>query len=156
MALLSPTGGVVLDAAACSVAKTANRLRLRERRPIGSWCVGTGNVRWNTDELRGASVEFLGAERFGQEVICAELHGARVLLLLPGCRENDARQVAPSLIAAHGREDVEATEVRHHQVEQYEADVGFAFEGFDRFTSIVGECDVKRTLLELHFDDAAD
>ena len=46
--------------------------------------------------------------------------------------------------------------MRHHEIEQHETDVGFAFEHLERFATVVGKRDAKRALLELHLDDAAD
>ena len=66
------------------------------------------------------------------------------------------RQVAPAIVGAHGGEHVEPAEVRHHEVEQDEADVGLALEHLERLAAVVGERDAKRALLELHLDDAAD
>ena len=64
--------------------------------------------------------------------------------------------VAPPIVVAHGGEHVEAAEVRHHQIEQDETDVGLALEHLERFASVIRERDAKRSLLELHLDDAAD
>lgn len=77
-----------------------------------------------------------------------------MLLLLTGSGENDARNLAEAVIVAHGGEDIESAEVRHHQVEQDEPDVSLALQGLERFAAVICQRDVKRALLELHFDDA--
>lgn len=61
-----------------------------------------------------------------------------------------------AIVFSHGREDVESTEMRHHQVEENELDVRFSLQRLERFAAVVRESDVKRPLLELHLDDATD
>src|ERR1051325_1227049 len=109
----------------------------------------------DADELRGASVEFFWAERFGEKVVGPQLHGARVLLLFARGGEDDRWNPAPALVGSHRGEHVEAAEMRHHEVEQYERHVSLVLEHVQRLASVVRKRDVKRTLLELHLDDAA-
>ena len=79
-----------------------------------------------------------------------------MLLFLPGRGENDTRDVAPPIVGAHGGEHVQAAQVRHHQVEQHQADVGFMLQRVHRFAPVINERDAKGALLELHLDDATD
>ena len=79
-----------------------------------------------------------------------------MLLLLTGSGEDDARNFAESIVLAHGGENIEPTEMRHHQVEQNEPNVAFSLQGLERFAAVVRQCDAKRPLLEFHFDDAPD
>jgi len=79
-----------------------------------------------------------------------------VLLLLTGGGEDDARSLAKTVVLSHGGEDIESAEVGHHEVQQHEIDVVLALQGFERFAAVIRESDVKRPLLELHFDDATD
>jgi hypothetical protein len=145
-----------LDATAYSKARSVNQFHRRGRPPSGSCAVSVRFVGWKTDELGDSCVELLGAERLGQEVVRAELNRARVLLFLAGGGENDARDVAPAVIVAHRGQDIQSAQVRHHQIQQNETDVGLALERVHRFASVIDESDMKWALLELHLDDAAD
>ena len=64
--------------------------------------------------------------------------------------------VRQPIVGAHRGEHVETAQMRHHQIEQDEADVGLALEDLERLAAVVRERDAKRALLELHLDDAAD
>ena len=79
-----------------------------------------------------------------------------MLLLLTRRGEDNARQIAPPVVASHRGENVEPAHVRHHQVEEHQTYIGFMLEDLKRLAPVVGERYAKRALLELHLDDAAD
>lgn len=79
-----------------------------------------------------------------------------MLLFLTGGRENDARDFAKPVVVANRRENVEPTQVRHHQIEQHEINIRLALQRLERFSAVVRQGDAKRPLLEFHFDDATD
>ena len=60
------------------------------------------------------------------------------------------------IVALHLGEHVEPAQVRHHEVEQHEADVRLAPQHLERLAAVVGERHPERALLELHLDDASD
>src|SRR5688500_5704452 len=152
----SPAAGAAWGAPACSPARSAIRRLPPAPQPSGSCGLRAALLARDARELRGARVELLRAERLREELARAQLHRLPVLLLLAGGGEDDAGQVAPARIGPDPGQHVEATELRHHQVEQHEADVGLPGQHVERFATVVRQGDPERTLLELHLDDATD
>src|SRR5215216_2494477 len=97
---------------AYSVAKSVSPPRRRAPRPSGSWTFCDRSVGRKAHQLGRARVELFRAERLGQKIIGAELHGAGVLLLLARGGEDDARNVSPPVIAPHRAQHVEAAQMR--------------------------------------------
>src|SRR5688500_17673894 len=79
-----------------------------------------------------------------------------MLLLLSRGRQDDAGEVLPARIAAHGGEDVQSREMRHHQVQQDQTEVAFARQDLESLATIIGEGHPEGTLFQLHLDDPAD
>jgi hypothetical protein len=77
-------------------------------------------------------------------------------LFLAGSREDDAGQSFPAIIVAHGGQDVESAEMRHHEIQDHERDIRLPPQNLERLAAVVGQRHAKRSLLELHLDDAAD
>src|SRR4051812_36360319 len=125
---------------------------LRPRYLARSRCFGAGLLAADADQLRRACVELLRAERLREELTRAELESSVVLLLLSRGREDDRREVVQPLVRLHRREHIEATQMRHHQVEQNEIHTGITPQNVERFAPIVRERHPERALLQLHLD----
>ena len=79
-----------------------------------------------------------------------------MLLFLSSGRQDNAGQGLPLRLRSDFGEDIKAAQMRHHQIEQDDLNIGFTSKDLERLPSVVGKAHPKWPLLQFHLDDTPD